>query len=452
MHFDPRGQVFACCANKTFVLGRWGEQGLAEIWESASTRRLRDALSAGDLSLGCGDCAGHIDRGHPEVAWARIYDRLEPADRPVRLELELTDTCNLQCIQCNGDLSSAIRARREGRPPLATVYDDSFFDELAGLLPRVREITFLGGEPFLGRETLRVFDLLTDRGLQPWCHVTTNGTVWNDRVARILDAVPVNVSVSIDAIDPAAFRSIRVGAELAPVLTNLDRFIRSAARSGTRVGINFCLMHPNVGEFVPLLRFADEKGLAVFVNRVVQPASVSLLGLALADLEAAVARLTDDPDADDLGLNRAVYDAVVEELRDLVTTLRGRRAAEGDPRELAERLARDFADGRGVHRLVVDDHDIVRSVSPDPERVLGAPLPTVGCFHLRDLMTAMVAHFGPAGDTTSTVPSAGVQQHEITFGSPGAGGVAVRVFRSSARSGESVCFVTARELDAEATG
>ena len=214
LHLDPRGTVHACCENQLYELGSIRDQTLTSIWTGDRLSALRGALRDGDSSRGCGSCGAHAGSGHPERAWARTYDGLPSGSWPRRLELELSNVCNLQCVQCNGELSSSIRVHRERRMPLEPVYGDDFFDEIAGFVPHLEQAVFLGGEPFLGREPMRMFELLARDGPHVRCHVTTNGTIWNHRVERLLDRLDIDVSVSIDAATAERYGRIRVGAEL----------------------------------------------------------------------------------------------------------------------------------------------------------------------------------------------------------------------------------------------
>ncbi|MBS1838731.1 MAG: SPASM domain-containing protein, partial [Actinobacteria bacterium] len=155
MYFDQFGRVRACCQNSDGLLGDVTRQSVREIWESAQAGRLREALAVRDLSVGCGFCAWQAEEvGYSE--FARGFDDLDPASIaprwPLRMEFSMTNSCNLQCVMCNGDLSSSIRAHREHRAPLPEVYGERFFEELAEFLPHLVEARFLGGEPFLGRE------------------------------------------------------------------------------------------------------------------------------------------------------------------------------------------------------------------------------------------------------------------------------------------------------------
>ena len=128
LYFFPDGNVLSCCVNTDHVLGRVGESTLREIWEGARAAELRAALEAQDYSLGCARCAPATVPGGGDFSHARQFDGFEPAEPPTsapsyprRMDFVLSNRCNLQCVMCNGDLSSSIRSRREGRPPLPRV-------------------------------------------------------------------------------------------------------------------------------------------------------------------------------------------------------------------------------------------------------------------------------------------------------------------------------------------
>jgi radical SAM protein with 4Fe4S-binding SPASM domain len=172
LRFSPDGRVHACCVNSHYELGRIGERTITEIWNGPELAELRLALDDADFSLGCQDCAVLVSAGSRQQTHAEQFDRF-PAPAPGapgwprRLEFALSNTCNLQCVQCNGELSSSIRTQRELRPPLPSPYGEAFFAELAAFLPHVEVAVFIGGEPFLSRECRTVWDLLIERDLRP---------------------------------------------------------------------------------------------------------------------------------------------------------------------------------------------------------------------------------------------------------------------------------------------
>jgi radical SAM protein with 4Fe4S-binding SPASM domain len=282
MYFDQRGDVRACCQNTHVVLGNVTKQSLHEIWRSADAERMRTALEQHDYSQGCEFCEWQVREGNAQIVFARNFDQLRPihanrSDWPSMMEFSLTNTCNLQCVMCSGEFSSAIRAQREHKQPLPKVYGEEFFEQLAEFLPHLSEARFLGGEPFLGREPLRVLDMLADLDDPPAVAITTNGTVFNAKVAAILDQLRPSIVVSIDAATAATFEAIRVGASFSEVIGNIERFCNAVGPS--RVSLAHCLMTTNWSEFADLLEFAEHRGMEVGVNIVRFPAEHSLYHL-----------------------------------------------------------------------------------------------------------------------------------------------------------------------------
>ena len=294
MYLDPHGDVLACCQNTEHPLGNVTRRRLPDIWHGARAEALRHALEGYDLGRGCRFCAWQVDDGHPEAAYLHGFDGLRVEERrpawPRRLELALSNTCNLECVMCNGEWSSMIRSRREGRAPLPRAYGDEFFEDLRPFLHHLDEARFLGGEPFLAAETLRVMDLMVEEGVEVPCHLTTNGTQWNDRVERILDRLPVSMAVSLDGVTRETIESIRVGASYDRLMENLARYRAYTSERGTSLDLTFCLMRQNWHEFGAYLQFADEWGCRVFVNTVIHPRH-SLYHLPLAEFDEVLAAL-----------------------------------------------------------------------------------------------------------------------------------------------------------------
>ncbi len=295
MYFDQFGKVRACCQNTGTLLGDVTRQSIREIWESTSASRLRDALARDDFSEGCGFCRWQIDSCHVEMVYARTFDRLK-IDRarpawPVQMEFSMSNSCNLQCVMCNGDWSSAIRANREQRPALPKYYGESFFAELADFLPHLSQANFLGGEPFLGREPLRVLEMMADASLGAAVSITTNGTQWSPRVRRICETLRTSICISLDGITRPTYESIRAGASFDEVMGNLENFRRVCANNGGGVSLAHCLMTSNWTEFLDFLTFAEERSLAVGMNVVLNPAAVSLYKLPADELRAVVVGL-----------------------------------------------------------------------------------------------------------------------------------------------------------------
>jgi molybdenum cofactor biosynthesis enzyme MoaA len=411
MYLDQHGFVRACCMNEAHVLGNVRNAPLLDLWRGERAERLRRAMDDQDLSLGCDFCRWPIEDGRADLAFARWFADLPATPQPPwpsQLEFSVSNTCNLQCVMCNGEWSSSIRSQREGLAPLPKVYDDAFFEGLRAFLPHLERVKFLGGEPFLAAETLRIMDLLVEAGATPAVHVTTNGTQWTPRVERILEMLPVGIALSLDAATKETYEQIRIGSRWETVRENLDRFREVARRRGTHVSITMCLMTVNWHEFADFCLLADRLGISCDVNTVTQPTPYSLYHLPASELEVVVAGLeaADREHRDSFGWSRRTWDAELERLRshladrragvpvmgidvaqDQQVTVRPwnrgdemRREAEApqpaaEPVEPAERIAQVEARRQATvgprSQLVLLDQDD-RIASADPE-VLGIP-------------------------------------------------------------------------------
>lgn len=288
MYFDTLGNVLACCQNTKYAVGNVTKERLPDIWHGERTRKLRQALQKDRFGAGCQFCEWQISVGNYVNAFTRNFDQFpvtsEEPDWPQMMEFTVSNTCNLECIMCYGLLSSSIRAKREGLPPLPKVYGPQFFEDLREFLPHLKFAKFLGGEPFLAAESFRIWDVMHEVGAVPVCNVTTNGTQWNQRVEQVLERFPISMCVSIDGMTKQTVESIRVNAKYETVMENVRRFRAYTREKGTDLTLTYCLMRQNWHEFGDYLQFADELDCGVCVNLVREPPECSLYTMPVDEL------------------------------------------------------------------------------------------------------------------------------------------------------------------------
>lgn len=430
LRFSPDGHVHACCANDTYPLGHVAQDSLRDVWQGERVAALRAALDAGDYSLGCRDCGREHALGKRTQTPAVDYDMFPqpaaPMAWPKRVEFALSNTCNLQCVHCNGDLSSSIRSQREHRPPLRSSYGDEFFAQLPELLEHVEVAVFIGGEPFLARECRRVWDLMIELGVEAEVHVTTNGTVWDDRVERYVRSLRMNVAVSMDGATAATNDAIRSGSTHREVIANRDRFLAAARSYGGGFCLNHCLMAQNWDELADFLREGDRLDVPVHVIPVMYPASMSLFALPADELAEIIETMECSRRARRLRRNRPAWDASIGHLRAHLSRLRAETArvpmetATVQPVTLAlrrgappvdeqvERLRRDLESWAGQDAMVLrTSYGVLRAVdAPEWARFLGIE-DLVG--RPMDEVEALVdARLGPIVDLRPEQTSSGV--------------------------------------------
>jgi len=133
---------------------------------------------------------------------------LDSLARPLRdLRISVTDRCNLRCPHC---MPRAIFG-----PGYAFTARENLlsFEEIARLSRAfadlgVNKIRLTGGEPLLRRDLERLVALIAAvPGIEDIA-LTTNGTLLAEKAGALRDAGLRRVTVSLDALDPAAFRAM----------------------------------------------------------------------------------------------------------------------------------------------------------------------------------------------------------------------------------------------------
>ena len=337
---DPRGEVKVCCQSGNHSLGNVANRPLSEIWRGPTVEAFRNTLVSHDLPTGCETCALEIECGNFEQVFAGTFDGLPVTSTqpewPLSLWFAMHNACNLECVQCSGDLSSSIRKKRDGLPPLRRVYGDEFFADLRGLLPHLAHAVFLGGEAFLARENFRTWEMMIEDGLQFPFMIVTNGTIFNERVERVLDKLPCSISVSLDGATPETVESIRRNARFDDIMANLEKFRRYTTANGSELVLSFCLMPQNQHEFADFLILAEEKRCAASVNVVYEPSRFSLSAAGADEIRLVVeAWERRDPETRKaLDRHLGLWDRELDRMRGWLRAAEGRRGRQEDHRQI----------------------------------------------------------------------------------------------------------------------
>ncbi len=201
---------------------------------------------------------GRLDPRHPliETKLANLHrgdlahrSRSELADAlPVKLTLQTTDRCNLDCPHCQ--IPRAEKTRSMPEAVLDRVIAD-LFPTLIELHP-----TNLG-EPFLWRHFQRLCGEMGRHGVL--LDLTTNGTLLDERRIGWIAGIARDVKVSFDGAERATFERLRRGADFGVVCTNTRRLV-DAVPAGT-VALQMTLMRSNFRELPALVRLAAALGV-----------------------------------------------------------------------------------------------------------------------------------------------------------------------------------------------
>jgi sulfatase maturation enzyme AslB (radical SAM superfamily) len=106
--------------------------------------------------------------------------------------------------------------------------------------------------------------------------ITTNATIMNDRVRRVLEKVRPTISVSCDSLDKKTYESIRVNAKYETFFENLMIFRDSARVSQKALALSVCPMQNNWKTIPDILRFCNESAACIGFNTMVWPLDLSI--------------------------------------------------------------------------------------------------------------------------------------------------------------------------------
>jgi GTP 3',8-cyclase len=184
--------------------------------------------------------------------------------RPMRdLRISVTDRCNFRCTYC---MPKEVFGRDFAFLPRSEVLS---FEEIARLAAVVVELgveklRITGGEPLVRRDLPDLIAMLaplrTWRGDPVDLTLTTNGTALPALARRLRDAGLGRVTVSLDSLDDATFRTLN-GVEY-PVARVLEGIAAARAAGFQPIKINMVVKRGvNDASILPMARWARDEGL-----------------------------------------------------------------------------------------------------------------------------------------------------------------------------------------------
>lgn len=296
INFTQNGEATVCCYNKEYVLGTYPCQTIHETWFGKIANELRNEMRKNPFPSGCQNCELQIKSENYAAVHARHYDF--NSDNPVKhflkkgrnliqngiftayprvMEFELSNTCNLECVMCNGYFSSTILKNREKGTPRKLVFDDCFVDQLTEFIPHLTDAKFLGGEPFLIPIYFKIWEKIIE--INPKCklHITTNATLINEKSWEILNSLKSNIIVSIDSLNENNYNYIRKGASFIEVRENIKKLHDYTIKSGTDLNFSVCPMTINWQDMPEIIQYGIDNQIYIYFNTVFEPKNLSLI-------------------------------------------------------------------------------------------------------------------------------------------------------------------------------
>lgn len=237
------------------------------------------------------------------AAYAFVEGAVDLPSYPRRLNVTVTEACNLRCLHC---ITDAPARTREGRARTAPPW---LLTALADAFAHAEHIAFTHGGESLASPAL--FDALRaiDRARRARTttpahrldiHLATNGMLLDgERLRALVELGVTSLMVSVDGATPATNDRIRVLGDLHRVLDHVAGAIAFRERTGAdlRVGISTVLGRANVRELAALGRTCASLGVDWLKIEETYPVNGFARGDALApdaqDVAEAMAALRD---------------------------------------------------------------------------------------------------------------------------------------------------------------
>jgi len=176
------------------------------------------------------------------------------------LRISLTDRCNLKCLYCNPDDFQLRYSKRT---------DILNFDEILRIIKiftgsfGFNKIRFTGGEPFVRKEILHLFEE-ADKLKSTYnfdVGITTNGTLLEDKIESLKKFGVDKLNISLDSLDKDKFKLITGKDNFESIMRSINKAM-DLGFSPLKINV-VVLKNINDNEIVDFVDFAVDKNLNI---------------------------------------------------------------------------------------------------------------------------------------------------------------------------------------------
>ncbi|MEZ5054304.1 MAG: radical SAM protein [Chitinophagales bacterium] len=271
IHFQVNGNITLCSFNKKLIIGNIKNQKIIEVWNNSEAIKHRKSMADYNLEK-CRACNMALQFKNYSSLPPSKYDIFSSDDAmyPTQMSFEMSNLCNYECIMCNEELSSSIRKSKK-LLPIKNVYPDDFIHQLKEFIPHLKITTFIGGEPLIIKSYYSIWEEIIKNNKSCSIHIQTNGSYLPNKFLELLESGQFEIGVSLDAINKEKFENIRINAKYEVVIQNIEKLITFYEKGLINMNINFCLMSNNWQELPDVIKFCNERNLALKIILVYSP-------------------------------------------------------------------------------------------------------------------------------------------------------------------------------------
>lgn len=290
LSFFAGGNIAPCCQIDDYHLGDIQRDSILKAWNGPEIQALRKEFLTGKVKT----CAEKQKELRCHLLYERFLPFLELSEHchkmPQRLELRLNSKCNLRCKMCSNWKGES------------GIYQD-YFDEKQfpqEVLKDIKEITLLGGEPFIQSSTFELIQKV--QAITPECLwlFTTNLNYDFATIESYLKRIRIScIQMSLDSLVKENYQEIRRQGNFELALKNIDHFIAfrqeyETIRNETfRLQASFCIQKDNYKEIESFIDFCRKKRINPHFQFAYLPHEVSLLSLPREEQEHILSGIID---------------------------------------------------------------------------------------------------------------------------------------------------------------
>ncbi|APW61970.1 Putative mycofactocin radical SAM maturase MftC [Paludisphaera borealis] len=175
--------------------------------------------------------------------------------RPLHLEMDVINQCNLRCVMCHFSLESVYKQKR------VDLSIEDFTKIAEELFPLCKHVSLsFNTEPLLHRRLGEVLDIAGSYNV-PGLYMITNAMLLKPAVVERLSRNKVSLCVSVDAAVKETYERIRAGGRFETLLANIRAIQGVRDQVGStypHLHLNFVLMRSNITELPDFVRLAND--------------------------------------------------------------------------------------------------------------------------------------------------------------------------------------------------
>lgn len=309
LNIHPNGQTSVCCVSKMVDLDSgFSKEGpetfnrlmnlktdsVDSMFNSYSTQNIRDRMQAGEYPSTCEGCYKIEQHGGKS---RRIMENQRWGHRDTPglefIDLRLSNLCNLKCMMCYPDSSSALVTDytewQKELPFMSTNaatfelfqwFNEDVIEQLEEHKNTLKYLYINGGEPFIMPMQWKLLQRLIDWGVAENIQISynTNCTTYNESFSDYWKHFKVvTLGCSVDAVDERN-KFIRYPANWETTNTNLRKLIANEHIDATNITCSIQWLNaPYLDEFYDwALNVIGDRAVTINQNFVVFPEYLSL--------------------------------------------------------------------------------------------------------------------------------------------------------------------------------